>query len=52
LERADRILSIQQNPEYLDLNANKHQKCTYVVTAVDRLWNESHGSVPQSTYDR
>jgi len=52
LERADRILSIQQNPEYLDLNANKHQKCTYVVTAVDRLWNESHGSLPQSTYDR
>ncbi len=50
LERADRLLSIQSLPECLDLDANKHKKCTYVVTALDRVWNESRGSNAESTY--
>jgi uncharacterized lipoprotein YddW (UPF0748 family) len=49
LDRADKILSIQSIPEYLDLDANKHKKVTYIVTAVDRLWNESRGSNAEST---
>jgi uncharacterized lipoprotein YddW (UPF0748 family) len=44
LERTDKILSIQSLPEFLDVNANHYQKCTYVVTALDRLWNESKPS--------
>lgn len=44
LERADRILSIQNIPEFLDVNANHYHKCTYIVTALDRLWNESRPS--------
>lgn len=41
LNRADKIISIQSIPEFLDMSANKYNKCTYVVTALDRLWNES-----------
>jgi hypothetical protein len=44
LDRADKILSIQSLPEYIDVNANKYQQCTYVVTSLDRLWNESKPS--------
>ncbi len=39
LERADRIVSIQQTTEYTDPENHKH--CNYVVTTMDRLWNES-----------
>ena len=41
LERNDRILSIQQGVEYNDPDTKKFKQCTYVVTALDRLWNES-----------
>ncbi|MBA3829960.1 MAG: family 10 glycosylhydrolase [Taibaiella sp.] len=43
-ERADRILAITQGSEYLDATANRYQKCTYIVTATDRTWNESRSS--------
>lgn len=41
LERADRIINILSGYEFMDVNANKYKQCKYVVTAVDRLWNES-----------
>jgi len=41
LERADKIISLSSNMEFLDSDANKFRKCTYIVTALDRLWNES-----------
>jgi len=44
LQRSDRILSIQQAAEYSDPDAKKYKQCTYVVTALDRTWNESVGS--------
>ncbi|HXS38186.1 MAG TPA: hypothetical protein VN721_15900, partial [Flavipsychrobacter sp.] len=44
LDKADKILSVQSLPAYIDVNANKYQQCTYIVTALDRLWNESKPS--------
>jgi hypothetical protein len=44
LERAEKIISVQSKNELMDYDANKYQKCTYVVTALDRLWNESKAS--------
>ena len=44
LDRADRILSIQQAQEYTDPDAKQNKHCTYIVTALDRLWNESKPS--------
>ena len=44
LERNDRILSVQQGMEYTDHEAKQYKECVYVVTALDRLWNESKGS--------
>jgi len=44
LERNDRILSVQQGMEYTDHDARQYKECVYVVTALDRLWNESKGS--------
>jgi hypothetical protein len=44
LERNDRILSIQQGTEFTDPDSKKFRQCTYVVTALDRLWNESKPS--------
>lgn len=41
LERSDRILSVQSGYEFMDVNGNKYKQCKYVVTALDRLWNES-----------
>lgn len=41
LERSDRILSIQSGREYTDTDKGRY---TYVVTALDRLWNESRPS--------
>lgn len=46
LERVDRIISVQQNMQYNDPDAQRYKQCTYAVTAMDRLWNESKpGSV-------
>jgi len=44
LNRTDRIIHFSSNLEFLDGEANKFRKCTYVVTAFDRLWNESSPS--------
>ncbi len=44
LERSDRIMSVQNKTEFSDNDANHHRKCMYVVTALDRLWNESKAS--------
>ena len=44
LERNDKILSIQQGMEFTDADAKKYKQCTYVVTALDRTWNESKES--------
>ncbi len=44
LERAEKIISVLSKNEFMDLEANRYQKCTYVVTALDRLWNESKAS--------
>ena len=41
LERSDRILSVQQEAEFTDNDARQNRHCTYVVTALDRTWNES-----------
>ncbi len=41
LERNDRIVSIQQGMEYTDPDAKHCKQCVYIVTALDRLWNES-----------
>ena len=43
LDRADRILSLQQESEFTDPDA-RGRHYTYVVTALDRLWNESAAS--------
>jgi len=44
LDHSNRIISIQQENSYLDRDANKYKDAVYVVTALDRLWNESKGS--------
>lgn len=44
LERNDRIVSIQQEMEFADNDARHNKAVTYVVTALDRLWNESKPS--------
>jgi len=44
LERSDRILAIQHQSEYTDEDTKKYKQCTYIVTAVDRTWNESAAS--------
>lgn len=41
ISHADRIIKVLPESEFLDINANKYQKCTYVVTALNRLWVES-----------
>lgn len=41
LTRNDKIISLSSGTEFLDAEAGKYRKCTYVVTALDRLWNES-----------
>jgi uncharacterized lipoprotein YddW (UPF0748 family) len=46
LERADKIINVLNEKEFLDAKSNSFQKCTYVVTAFDRLWNESKNAVP------
>ncbi|MES2701274.1 MAG: family 10 glycosylhydrolase [Bacteroidota bacterium] len=44
LERNDRIISIQQGNDFSDAGYRQHRQATYVVTALDRLWNESKPS--------
>lgn len=44
LERADKIISLLSETEFLDVKANNFKHCTYIVTALDRLWNESKPS--------
>ena len=44
IDRADRMISVQTSREFLDERANKYSRCTYVVTALDRTWNESKPS--------
>lgn len=44
LDRTDRILSIQQGTEFTDPDAKKFKHPAYVVTALDRSWNESKPS--------
>jgi hypothetical protein len=41
LGRSDRIVSIQQGKEFTDSDYKKVKQPQYVVTALDRLWNES-----------
>ncbi len=40
----DKIIAIVSDREFLDAAANEYGKCTYIVTALDRLWNESSPS--------
>ena len=44
LERSDRILTLTQATEFTDLHAGQVNKPVYIVTALDRMWNESKGS--------
>lgn len=44
LERNDKILSIQQGTEFTDPDTKRYKQCAYIVTALDRTWNESKGS--------
>lgn len=39
--RADKIISLSTHVEFLDVEGSKCKKCSYIVTAFDRLWNES-----------
>ncbi|MBL7717755.1 MAG: family 10 glycosylhydrolase [Flavipsychrobacter sp.] len=44
LERGDKLVSLQRGIEYTDVDAGKYTSCTYIVTALDRTWNESRPS--------
>ena len=44
LERADRIMALLQEAEYKIPDEATSKHCTYIVTALDRLWNESKPS--------
>ena len=43
IDRADKIVSVQQTNEFVDATV-RGKEYTYVVTALDRLWNESKPS--------
>lgn len=49
IDRSDRILSVQQGEEYHIPTDKGNAKSIYVVTALDRLWNESKPSLPVIT---
>lgn len=49
LNKAENIINILQGTEFLDKDANKYKKSKYVVTALDRLWNESKPSNMEQT---
>ncbi|MGN6476284.1 MAG: glycoside hydrolase family 10 protein [Flavipsychrobacter sp.] len=44
LEKSNKIIRVVNENEIMDAEANKYRKCTYVITALDRLWNESKPS--------
>lgn len=44
LDRNDRIISIQHTTEFKDTDMRHRGHCTYIVTALDRMWNESKAS--------
>jgi hypothetical protein len=44
INQPEKIMAIVSEQEFIDATANDYQKCTYVVTALDRLWNESRPS--------
>lgn len=44
LDRAERIVSLQRGTSYTDDKASECKQCTYVVTSLDRTWNESKAS--------
>lgn len=44
LDRSDRIIALTPEVEFTDVEANKFSQCTYVVTTLDRTWNESKPS--------
>jgi hypothetical protein len=46
INNAEKIISVLNEKEFLDVYANKYKKCTYVVTALNRLWIESKANVP------
>lgn len=49
LNKTEKILTLTSASEFHDAEANKFRKSTYVITALDRLWNESVPSSPVST---
>lgn len=44
LNKAANIISVQQETEFLDPVSDRQARSTYIVTALDRLWNESRPS--------
>lgn len=53
LNRTDRILTLTTQMQYLDNDKSRPARCTYVVTALDRTWNESKGgSLPYPVSNR
>jgi hypothetical protein len=53
IERSDKIIRVLSASEMLDETANKYRKCSYVVTAFDRLWNESKpGAAAETRIDK
>jgi fibronectin type 3 domain-containing protein len=44
LDRSERIISLQRSTSFTDEEAGDFKQCTYVVTALDRTWNESKPS--------
>jgi uncharacterized lipoprotein YddW (UPF0748 family) len=41
VNKPDHIVSVQQSKRYVDAVGKKYKQCVYVVTAMDRTWNES-----------
>lgn len=41
INKPENIVSVQQGMSFTDNDARFHKQCVYVVTALDRLWNES-----------
>jgi uncharacterized lipoprotein YddW (UPF0748 family) len=41
INKAEKIINVSSANDFLDKDANKYKKVAYVVTAMDRLWNES-----------
>jgi uncharacterized lipoprotein YddW (UPF0748 family) len=39
--RADHILTLTSSTQYLDIESSTPHRYTYLITALDRLWNES-----------